>query len=165
LVVNKMTFEVALPVHAVEDLIRTRIDAPTPASGLIPGAVHGRRYVGRVGGGRFEVWTRRRSYNSLAPRLTGTIESIPGGSRVKSSIGPPQITRWLLAVLASFGAVGAVPVLLAVGYGAAVVVLLVAPLVIIVILLLRGSVGDLGFPRSEAEDLRKFLSQALQSSS
>ena len=63
--VNEMTFEVGLPVAAVEDLIRSRIDAPTLASGLIAGAVHGRRYVGRVAGARFEVWIRRRSYNSV----------------------------------------------------------------------------------------------------
>jgi hypothetical protein len=157
-----MTFEVGSSVDAVEDLIRARIDGPTSASSLIPGAFGGRRYVGRVADGRFEVWIRRRSYNSLAPRLTGTIESIPEGSRIKASIGPPQITRWSLAVLAGFGAVGAMPVLLAVGYGAAFVLLLVMPLVIIVIFLLRGSVGDLGFPRSEAEELRTFLSEALQ---
>jgi hypothetical protein len=156
-----MTVELGVTVAEVEDLIRSRIDASTLASGLIPGAVYGRRYVGRVAGGRFEVWIRRRSYNSLAPRLTGTIESTPGGSRVIANVGPPQMTRWSLAGLASFGAVGAIPVLLAVGYGPAVVLLLVAPLVIIVVLLLRGSVGDLGFPRSEAEELRQFLGEAL----
>jgi hypothetical protein len=161
-VVNEMTFEVGLPVAAVEDLIRSRIDAPTLASGLITGAVHGRRYVGRVAGARFEVWIRRRSYNSVAPQLTGTIESTPGGSRVIASIGPPQVTRWTLAALAGFGAVGVVPVLLGVGYGLAVALLLVAPLVIIVVLLLRGcSVRDPGFPRSEAEELRMFLGEAL----
>jgi len=158
---NEHTYEVRLPKDAVEDLIRSGVDSPTIASALIPGAVPGRRYVGRVAAGRFEVWIRRRSYNSLAPRLSGRIEPTAYGSRVFASIGVPPLTRRVLAVLASFGAVGAFPVLLSVGYGAVVALLLVTPLVVIVVMLLRGTVHDFGFPRSEAEELGKFLDQTL----
>jgi hypothetical protein len=90
--VNETTFEVGLLVAAVEHLIRSRIDALTLASGLSAGAVHGRRYVGRVVAGRFEVWIRRRSYNSVAPRLTGTIESNPGGA-ASSRASAPAVSR------------------------------------------------------------------------
>lgn len=148
-----------VPVTAEEAMERLRaaIDAPEPAAWLIPGAYHGRRFVGRVGGHTFEVWVRRQSYNSLAPRAVGRVTARDRGSLVEASIRPPRLATVGPPILLLIAALGGTPVLWSVGYGP-IALLIGGVLALVAALLLRRPARH-GFPRSEERELRGLLDE------
>jgi len=149
-------YELDVDPGMVESKIREAIDPPSKAAALIPGIFAGRRFIGRVGGGRFEIWVRRRSYNSLAPRAYGVIEPTTHGSRVNVRIGVQSVTRVGLGLLIALAGLGSMPVLVSIGYGGIGIAIGVA-LVIFSGLLIRFGSADRGFPRNESAELQGLL--------
>lgn len=92
-------YEVALPPEAATARLEAAIgEVPRSYHGL-PGLHGGRRHVGRVWSGGFDVHVRQKNYNSLAPRAFGRIEPTARGCRVSCRIDVPRPTRVGLALL------------------------------------------------------------------
>lgn len=116
--------------------------------------------MGRVGPRHFEVWIRRRNYNSLAPRAFGEIIPAEHGSRVVVRIQPARTTRVGLPLLIALTGVSGAVVLPAAGYPVPIAAGVGLALGAVAILLWRGGLRG-GFPSEESEHLRAFLDRAL----
>jgi len=155
------TYDLDAPPSVVQERLRAAIDGVPTGSSLVPGGFHGRRFVGHIRAGGFEIWVRGPSYNSLAPRAFGRIEPTSTGTRVVVRIHVPRITNVVLALLLAFAGVGCIPVLTSVGYPAPIAALIGFVLLGLSLLVLRIRGRDPGFPRSESNDLRQFLHDLL----
>lgn len=153
------TYETSRELEAVRGALREAIDPPTFASAILPGAVTGRRFVGRVEHDRFEIWVRRRNYNSLAPRAIGRLTSTARGTRVDTEIAIPSVVSFVLAGLIAFAGLGSAPVLVTIGLPPLIVVAIVLALLGLAVVVARSHGAERGFPLSESQQLREFLDE------
>lgn len=154
-------YHVRLLPAAVEERIRAGVDRPQLGEALIPAAFTGRRIVGRVGRGRFELWIRRLSYNSLAPRAFGEIAATDSGSTVRVRINPTRGARIGIPLILVAAALGGAPILLSIGYHALIIIPMTAAWLATALALWRAPLWG-GFPSSEVDELRHFLDRTLQ---
>lgn len=151
-----LDYELVLAPAAAAARLRASVDAPRIGEALAPGLFRGRRIVGIVRGNDFELWVRRSSYNSLAPRAVGHFVPTARGSLLSVRIAAPRRTSIVFALIIAAAALGGAPILISVGYSPLAVLALVV-LLVSVALFFRPAPASAGLPPSETAELHAFL--------
>ena len=154
-------YELDLPPAVAAAQLRESVDAPRIGEALVPGVYRGGRILGTVRGTDFELWVRRRNYNSLAPRAVGHIVPSARGSLVSVRIAAPRQASVMFALIIAVAALGGAPVLISVGYNPVAVLALVVLLTGLAVYFWLAP-ASAGFPTSEAVELRAFLDGAFR---